>query len=601
MASPSIVILTEPANCQLVDSQLLLEALLQAQQLSREGVPVAQTYCDNPAAAAEFMDAYAKAYPGLELKSTDLPPPDQLNSMLASGQLAPLPTPDGTNPAGAPMLNPLLVLSLGKPDGLLQALQGLRSVRNSINVIEIAPDTEARKVPISVAAAVAAHALADTSWSVETTSASSRHGEEDTLPAADEGANAPLRLDSVEFNLDYIQADSGNGQSHRSLSATGPVNSAPGSAAGGSDAESPAHADTVAAGSVSGMSLAAQPELTAPSTAPASQLSAASAPDPAVLAASGSQSQDAHADATDATLAPVAPGPEETRDPAVVPPDGTDADPHTAKPAEGAPDGPADQSHTDQGKAGQSQADQSSAEPTQASDKGDPVSGPESSGADPKATGPDDQDTGQGGSSFDEPGADVVYAPTGGFTPGTRRILSAAGGGGRGRCAWRHAAHEHGRRGRRPGGDLCAPRRPSDRGERSLRSAPGAAPRARSFTTTTRSTARQRRTWTWDIPVSRGRTRTAIRKSRRSRSTTSTFEVGRPHSSGTSARCRFEQTTLRLLLPRWPRVPDGRREFCLPMSSLASSSISRCSFRLCIRCRSTTGCCRAAACRLWQC
>jgi hypothetical protein len=423
MASPSIVILTEPANCQLVDGQLLLEALVQAQQLSREGVPVSQTYCDNPTAAAEFMDAYAKAYPGLEPELIDLPPPDQLYSMIASGRLAPLPTPDGANPAGAPMLNPLVVLSLGKPDGLLQALQGLRPVQNNINVIEIAPDTEARKVPISVAAAVAGHALGDTPWSIETTPATPRHGEEDTLSVSDGGANAPLSLDSVELNLDSIHVDSGKGEAHHGSLATGIVNTAPVDAAAGSGAEPPAHADAVVAGGVSGMSLAVQPDPAAPTTAPASQPSAASASGPAVLAAGSSEAMDGRADATDAVLDPSARDLQEDRD-AAVRPDGAVADSNTAEPAEGAPAGrtdqsPADQNEADRAEADQGQADQSQAEAAPASDKAaDPALGPDSSAADPKTTESDDRDPGHGKSCFDGPGEDVVYAPTGVFTPG---------------------------------------------------------------------------------------------------------------------------------------------------------------------------------------
>jgi hypothetical protein len=75
MTSPSVVILTEPANCALADGQLLLQAVLQAQELSREGLPVSQAFCDNPAAAASFIEAYTNAFAGLQLQSPDLPLP----------------------------------------------------------------------------------------------------------------------------------------------------------------------------------------------------------------------------------------------------------------------------------------------------------------------------------------------------------------------------------------------------------------------------------------------------------------------------------------------------------------------------------------------
>jgi hypothetical protein len=438
MTSPSIVILTEPANCQLVDSQLLLEAMLQAQQLAREGVPVTDAYCDNPAAAAEFIDAYAKAYPGLELKSTELPSPEQLYSLLASGQLAPLPRSDGANLAGAPLLNPLIVLSLGKPDGLLQALQGIRGMGDRINVIEIAPDTDEHKAPISVATAVAGHAVADMHWSVENASISHQHGEQNVLPAADEANSGPYKLDSVEFNLDYIQAEAGKYENHHGSPVTGIVNGTLVSATGGSGLEPPAHTDAVPTGSASGNSLATPPDPMAPSLAPAPPPPAANASEPAVLLAAGSsQAPERPIDATDATLTPAAQDLEKACAPEFRP-DGSVADPHAAAPAEGAPNSQAGQSGADQSRADQSatdqnNADESKAEQNQAEDSpahhspadtarasektGDTGSTLEAAVPDPQTAGLKDQDSADRKSSFSEPGADVAYAPTGTFTP----------------------------------------------------------------------------------------------------------------------------------------------------------------------------------------
>ena len=78
MSNPSVVILTEPARCGLADVDTLVQAVLQVQQLNQAGVAAAQAFCDHPAAALKFMEAYTKAYPELQLHSGDLPPPATL-------------------------------------------------------------------------------------------------------------------------------------------------------------------------------------------------------------------------------------------------------------------------------------------------------------------------------------------------------------------------------------------------------------------------------------------------------------------------------------------------------------------------------------------
>jgi hypothetical protein len=288
MANPSVVILTEPANCELVDQQVLLQALLQTQHLSEEGVPVSQAFCDNPAAASEFIDAYAKAYPGLVPQSPNLPPPEQLYSMIVSGRLAPLPglttAPNDTKLEDAAAVHSLLVLSLGKPDALMQALQSQRSAKSSVKVVEIAPDTEARTAPVSVAAAIASHTIGGTTSSADATSSQSGHGADDALSASDEGTNASLRLESVESNLDHIESNATGEQVHRSVPA-GIVGPTPVSSADHAAPAPLAHVDASTTGSGDDTSLVSQSDPRGPTGAPAPEPTATHAPEPAVALA----------------------------------------------------------------------------------------------------------------------------------------------------------------------------------------------------------------------------------------------------------------------------------------------------------------------------
>lgn len=218
MTSPAVVILTEPAHCELAGAKVLLQALLQVQQLSEAGIPVSQTFCDHPAEAMKFIDAYAKAYAELQAQSPGLPPPEHLYSMIADGRLSPLPTapttPDHARLEEAGQPHPLYVLSLGKPEVLMQALQNNQLAHNSIRLVEIAPLEDSNADSVSVAAAVGARTLASPSWLGEIVAAS-RADEQESLPL-EGSANEPLKLESVEPSLDYIQIDENN---HRTLSA----------------------------------------------------------------------------------------------------------------------------------------------------------------------------------------------------------------------------------------------------------------------------------------------------------------------------------------------------------------------------------------------
>lgn len=218
MTSPAVVILTEPAHCELAGAKVLLQALLQVQQLSEAGIPVSQAFCDHPAEAMKFIDAYAKAYAELQAQSPGLPPPEHLYSMIADGRLSPLPTapttPDHARLEEAGQPHPLYVLSLGKPEVLMQALQNNQLAHNSIRLVEIAPLEDSNADSVSVAAAVGARTLASPSWLGEIVAAS-RADEQGSLPL-EGSANEPLKLESVEPSLDHIQIDENN---HRTLSA----------------------------------------------------------------------------------------------------------------------------------------------------------------------------------------------------------------------------------------------------------------------------------------------------------------------------------------------------------------------------------------------
>jgi hypothetical protein len=439
MAAPAVVILTEPANCEHVDPQVLLQAVLQTQQLSREGVPVSQAFCDNPAAAAEFMDAYAKAYSELEPRSRDLPPPEQLYTMIADGRLAPLlglnTAPDGIKLEAAAMLQPLLVLSLGKPDALMQALQSQQSVRNSVKVIEIAPDTEEHSAPVSVAAAVAGHTIGATTWNAVTTSSQSR--QDDAFSVSEEGTNASLKLETVESNLDHVESSADVVQVYHRIPAVGIVGTTPVSPADDTGAAPAAHAGGLTTGGGGDTSLVPQSDQHGPSTAsvpgptaaPAPESIVAPAPEPTAapetrasvpddtspnaVQGGANAAADVPKDSSRNAADPHAPGTGDSG-PDDTPPDAVQGANASAE----APDG-SNRNATDPNApgTGDSASDdtslngvQSSHEP--AENAADADRGP----ADPNLTDPHLEDLADGRPSFNDPDEDVVYPPTGTLT-----------------------------------------------------------------------------------------------------------------------------------------------------------------------------------------
>jgi hypothetical protein len=65
MSNRAVVILTEPERCELTEPDMLMQAILEIQQLNKSGIAASQTFCDHPADAIKFIEAYAKAYPEL--------------------------------------------------------------------------------------------------------------------------------------------------------------------------------------------------------------------------------------------------------------------------------------------------------------------------------------------------------------------------------------------------------------------------------------------------------------------------------------------------------------------------------------------------------
>lgn len=230
MTSRTVVILTEPERCELAGADVLMQAVLQLQQLNKAGIAASQTFCDHPAAAMKFIEAYAQAYPELQLRTADLPLPEQLYSIIANGRIMPLQaptTPQTVNSGEASQLYPLYVLSLGAPDALMRALKHNSFAKSDIKVVEIAPVERSSVDSVSVADAIAHDGRF--SWRAERM-ADSRHSEDDGFASAEWAASDPLKLDGVEVNLDHIQIHRKSGQEDqydRALDELAPIVVAP--------------------------------------------------------------------------------------------------------------------------------------------------------------------------------------------------------------------------------------------------------------------------------------------------------------------------------------------------------------------------------------
>jgi hypothetical protein len=332
MTNRTVVILTEPARCELADAEMLVQAVLEVQQLNKAGLSASHAFCDHPAAAMQFIEAYAKAYPELHLRSSDLPPPEDLYSIVADGRLIPLPAPgalDSAKAGDASQLQPLYVLSLGAPDALMRALQHNRFARSDIQVLEIAPPDTSKSESVSVAEAVAPEPLAP--FRRSETSPEPELDQQESYPSEELASSDPLRIATIEVDLDHSQPDrSGHHQDRYDLGLDKPATSiaatpqAPAPAGdwrGGTAADSglPSSAESASdSGPLSAASLApGGTSSSTPTTVTTPPISGAE-DNPELVAVDLSEdsaavdSGGASPDSSDATGAPSADGPEES-------------------------------------------------------------------------------------------------------------------------------------------------------------------------------------------------------------------------------------------------------------------------------------------------
>jgi hypothetical protein len=165
MSSPAIVLMTDPARCSQSDVHHLVQALLEIQQMGEHATP--QAFCDHPEAAREFIDAYAQAYPQLVLEDREIPTPAHLQTLISTGQVGafgqpaePAPPEDLVPPAEPNGANgvPIVVLTMGSSQVLLDALQQAPAIRESIRLIDVAPERE-DVLSVAVAEAVAGRGI----------------------------------------------------------------------------------------------------------------------------------------------------------------------------------------------------------------------------------------------------------------------------------------------------------------------------------------------------------------------------------------------------------------------------------------------------------
>jgi hypothetical protein len=319
------------------------------------------------------------------------------------------------------------VLSLGSPEAFIQALQGNRFAKRNVNVVEIPPVEPGATAAVSVAAALAAHTIAGPSWNTEVSrSSESREDDEGPLAPSEEAANAPLKLDSAEFNLNYIESNEDREQAHRAPPAAADIIGTGAGAILSTHAESRTAEGGNAGGPAAPAGAGPEPEardtVAVPTPpAPAAPEPVAAAPEPVVT--------------TPEPVVVFRPspgeeprGPEEgppsepppATDPVMPPPAGDVAAPVEEPPAsQYAPTSNPDPAAPDQEPAGEAEwpgqeetaSDDSlpEAEPL-ASEPGETAPLPAADASDP------DEDAEPGGSSFSDPGEDVIYPPTGGFT-----------------------------------------------------------------------------------------------------------------------------------------------------------------------------------------
>ena len=155
MSSP-IVLMTDPSRCNLGDVQHLVQALLEMQQMGQHAIP--QAFCDHPESARDFLDAYASAYPQLVLEDRGIPTPDHLHALISTGQVGGIGPPNElslfTDPqspgeSSAAKSLPIVMLTLGSSQALLDAIQQAPSIRESIRLIDVQDHMETSTASIA--------------------------------------------------------------------------------------------------------------------------------------------------------------------------------------------------------------------------------------------------------------------------------------------------------------------------------------------------------------------------------------------------------------------------------------------------------------------
>jgi hypothetical protein len=417
MTSRAVVILTEPEQCELAGPDVLVQAMLEVQQLSKAGLAASQAFCDHPAAAMKFIEAYTKAYPELQLRSSDLPPPEQLYSIVADGRVMPLRAPaalEGAKPGEASQLYPLYVLSFGAPDALMRALQHNSFAKSDIQVVEIAPVERSDTESVSVADAVAHDRRS--SWLAET-SAEREPEDDDAFPSAELVARDSLKLDSIEVDLDRIQLDRIDGQDHYDRTSNEPapavVVTPPVSGTAGDPGGSPPASNAgVSDGAIT---------TSDPATPTALVTAAAPGPSATLPTPSGSVTGPSVLETSllpDTTVAAPAAGEGEVPEPAagdsVERPRASESDAESPERASGGVDAPDDPAAvTDAADSGAGGGDAPDAAPSEVESPLGPM--PTRLATSEAATPSPEDRGGTNGQSFSDPGGDVPYPPNTSF------------------------------------------------------------------------------------------------------------------------------------------------------------------------------------------
>lgn len=422
MSGRGVVILTEPARCEFADAGGLVQAILQVQQLNQAGLAASQAFCDHPAAAAKFVEAYTNAYPELQQRSLDLPPPAVLQSIVAEGRVVPLQPTASSESAKfgeASQLYPLYVLSLGAPDALMRVLQENRFAASDIQVVEIAaledPSTETK----TVAEAVAHNPITRPSWGSET-SAETRPDHDNAFPSSELVPSDSVALATVDVDLDHIQLERTSEQGNRSVPDpeldTTPATFPP--------PVSPASDESANQGKTSGnVGQVGAPDqaIPAPYLGTAATETSATSPNPADLTGTGATSPEISLDdiatavAADAETAPSDKEQSKSGDDLGSPPvaSGEAAPEDPPEVAGDSPDTPGDPVADD------SDDDLGSVEPPPAAhDQVAPIRA-----ADPDHTTSVQDSNDTDGQSFSDPGEDVLYPPSSSFDRDTDDVI----------------------------------------------------------------------------------------------------------------------------------------------------------------------------------